>query len=261
MRPMGVPMPQRPRRVSTFPARFTEPGQPEPRVEQFSPSSERWPGPSYERWPSVTDASRRGVAISDDDDYDYPRRYRSSSRDRSVPVVVGDGWESTRPKIVRINSGIKYREGRQIPPPPLRSGSFAEDGNGKSLAVYAHDHRPGRVHLRSSRFHRLRGRYDSYDASEDEWNVNHEAYTFTLPRRSRSPFSQDSTLAGSAEPSIQTETNSELHVGVDGPKLGTKLHVYRSKYTGEGSVGGSQSAQLNVIHDQKKGPSPLFRWV
>lgn len=246
---------RRPRRASTFPARFTEPGQPEPRVEQI--------GPSYERWPSVNDASRRGLAISDDDDRsecDYPRRYRSSSRGRRVPIV-GDGWESARPKIVRINSGIKYREGRHIPSPPFRSGSFAEDENSKSSVVYDDDHRPPRVYLRSSRLHRLRGRYDSYDESEDEWDVNQEAYTFSLPRRSRSPFRQDSTLAGSAEPSIQTETNSELHVSVDGPKLGTELHVYRSKYTGEGSVGGLQSAQLNVIHDQKKGPSPLFRWV
>lgn len=256
---------RRPRRASTFPARFTQPGQPEVRVEQI--------GPRYEIWPAAGDASRRGLVSEYEDppDWDYPRRYRSSSRERIVPVIEVDS-ESTRPKSVRHNSRFTSREGRRrrkhtrsispprvmgISPPRDRSKSSSEDGssNPSYSSVPYEDYR------RSSRRHRSRVRYDSSDESEGEWDVNQRAYTFSLPRRSRSPNSQDSVLKRPTEPSIKTESNSELQVGIDGPKLGTTLRVFSSKYTGEGSVGGSQSAQMKVIHDQKKGQSPLFRWM
>lgn len=174
-------------------------------------------------------------------------------RPRRAPTFPVRFTEPGQP-VVRVEQ-IGRKRTWDISPPRKRTGSSPEDGSSKASVVYE-----GRPSFRS---HRLRGRYDRHDESEDEWDwdVKQEAYAFSLPRRSRSPFSPDSTLEGSAEPSIKTETNSELHVGVDGPKLGTTLHVHRSKYTGEGSVGGSQSAELKVIHDQKKGQSPLYRWM
>lgn len=243
---------RRPRRASTFPARFTEPGQPEVIVEQSVPR--------YERRPSGDDAPRRGPmsAVEDLPDSDYVRRYGSSYTYRVIPNI-----ETPRPKIVRRDSRIKSLERRRRRHRRSRSRSRqrsepSSESGSRDPSSYSDSYEYDR---RSSRRTQLRGRYDSSDESESEWDVSREAYTFSLSRRSRSPLSRDSTLRTSTEPSLTTDVNSDFQVGVDGPKLGTALHVHRSKYTGEGSAAGSQTAQLNVIHDKKKSLSPLFRWM
>lgn len=244
---------RRPRRVSTLPARFTGPGQPEVIVERIVPA--------YERWPSRDDAPRRGPISAEDDlpDPYYLRRRDSSFREPAVPII-----DARRPKSVRHHSRDRSlerrrRRGQRRSRSPPRSRSESSSPNrSRSLSSDSSD---SFVLNRYSRRRHRSARYDSSDESEREWDVNQEAYAFSLSRNSRSSLGQDSTSRGSTEPSLKPQTNSDLQVGVDGPKLGTTLHVYRSKYTGEGSVGGSQTAQLNVIHDQKKDQSPLFRWM
>jgi hypothetical protein len=98
--------------------------------------------------------------------------------------------------------------------------------------------------------------YDSESDTDDDSDVNRDAYAFSLPRYSRSPLSQDATLIGS-DPSI----TSESQAAANGLKQGMAHNVYHSQYTGEGVPGKVQSAQLTVIHDPKRGRSPLFRWM
>ena len=245
--------PRRPRRVSTFPARFTGPGQPEVIVERIVPA--------YERRPSKDDAPRRGPMSTEEDitDPTYLRRRDSSFREPTIPII-----ETTRSKSIphsgrdeSLERRRRRRHRRSRSPRRYES----EDSSQSRSNERSSDRSASYEYDRFLRRHRPRGRYDSSDESEGEWDVNREAYAFSLSRHGRDSVGQDSTLMGSSEPSLKTETNSESQVGVDGPKLGTTLHVYRSKYTGEGSVGGSQTAQLNIFHDQKKAQPALFRWM
>ncbi|OHW93088.1 Mg2+ transporter [Colletotrichum incanum] len=57
------------------------------------------------------------------------------------------------------------------------------------------------------------------------------------------PFSDDSTLRGEEPPPSRA------------------LHVYQSRYTGEGVLGGAHSAALDVVYDAKRKRQSLFRWL
>lgn len=57
------------------------------------------------------------------------------------------------------------------------------------------------------------------------------------------PFSDDSTLRG------------------EDPPLSRALYVYQSKYTGDGVLGGSHSAALEIVFDAKRRRQSLFRWL
>jgi hypothetical protein len=105
-----------------------------------------------------------------------------------------------------------------------------------------------------------RYRIENEDDSEEESDVNRDAYAFSLPRRSRSPLNQVGTSVRS-EPSNKTEAGVESRLAASSARLGTTLHVYRSRYTGDGSIGDVQSAQLNVVQNPSEGRPPLFRWM
>ena len=116
----------------------------------------------------------------------------------------------------------------------------------------------------ASDFERVRDRepkirFDGDFEHEEERDVNDDAYTFSLPRYSQRPFSQNTTLVGS-DPSLRTDINSEIQIAAAGSRLGTQLHVYHSAYTGEGAMGERHRAELTAIQDPKKRRSPLFRW-
>ncbi|WQF77574.1 Putative Mg2+ transporter protein, CorA-like/Zinc transport protein ZntB [Colletotrichum destructivum] len=57
------------------------------------------------------------------------------------------------------------------------------------------------------------------------------------------PFSDDSTMRGEELPPSRA------------------LHVYRSRYTGDGVLGGTHSAVLDVVYDAKRKRQSLFRWL
>ncbi|KAK2060271.1 hypothetical protein LY76DRAFT_676820 [Colletotrichum caudatum] len=57
------------------------------------------------------------------------------------------------------------------------------------------------------------------------------------------PFSDDSTLRG------------------EDPPPNKALHVYQSRYTGEGILGGAHSAALDIVYDTNRRRQSLFRWL
>ncbi|KAK1985651.1 hypothetical protein LZ30DRAFT_583814 [Colletotrichum cereale] len=57
------------------------------------------------------------------------------------------------------------------------------------------------------------------------------------------PFSDDSTLRGEEPPPSRA------------------LHVYQSRYTGEGVLGGAHSAVLDIVYDANRRRQSLFRWL
>ncbi|KAK1970693.1 hypothetical protein LY78DRAFT_569497 [Colletotrichum sublineola] len=57
------------------------------------------------------------------------------------------------------------------------------------------------------------------------------------------PFSDDSTLRGEEPPPSKA------------------LHVYQSRYTGEGVLGGAHSAALDIVYDANRRRQTLFRWL
>jgi hypothetical protein len=108
---------------------------------------------------------------------------------------------------------------------------------------------------------------ETTDSEDDE---NRDAYSFSLSRHTRSLFSRDSTLGGSVSDISEKDSITaavQAEVSAPGPKSkpGKIQNVICSQYTGEGSIGGFQTAQLTVIQDvgqaSKKGPVPVFRWV
>jgi hypothetical protein len=102
-------------------------------------------------------------------------------------------------------------------------------------------------------------RYDSREESEDECDVNRAAYHFNIIRHSRNSQSE-STLVGEQQ-QTKDDASSLSQVPIGSFKRGETHYVYRSQYTGTASSGGTQSAQLTVMPDQKKSRPPLFRWM
>lgn len=100
------------------------------------------------------------------------------------------------------------------------------------------------------------------DVSSDA-DVSH-AYSFGLSRHDKGSQSPESTLWSLPE-------HSEEDVVPPGPEdppgssIPSKVHqVFRSKYIGEGSIGGVQAARLTIMTDGISGPHkplPLFRWM
>ncbi|GKT48103.1 uncharacterized protein ColSpa_08284 [Colletotrichum spaethianum] len=101
--------------------------------------------------------------------------------------------------------------------------------------------------------------YHDPDYEGDEWvdleETSGKVYAFdparlgTDPSRTddgsdlETPFSDDSTLRGEEPPPSRA------------------LHVYQSRYTGEGVLGGAHSAALDVVYDAKRTRQSLFRWL
>ncbi|KAK1998636.1 hypothetical protein LX36DRAFT_575892 [Colletotrichum falcatum] len=101
--------------------------------------------------------------------------------------------------------------------------------------------------------------YPDRDYEDDEWvdleETTGKVYAFdparlgTDPSRTddgsdpEKPFSDDSTLRGEEPPPSRA------------------LHVYQSRYTGEGVLGGAHSAALDVVYDANRRRHSLFRWL
>ena len=243
-----------PRRAETLPVRFAGIGSTERIVRrQREPSIERERDviiePISRRQSSLRGEIHRTRAVPIETDRHLsppaprrPRRQRSRQRRRQRKKRDRDDPYASRNDI--SESEVDFRK---YDSDSSESGDSSDVSNQYFFGRRRH-HLPQQI---------IRDGYSSSgNDSEEESDVNRDAYAFSLPRYSRSPLSQGSTLMGS-DPSI----NSESHVAANGLKLGMAHYVYRSKYTGEGSIGGSQSAQLTVIHDPKRGRPPLFRWM
>jgi hypothetical protein len=108
-----------------------------------------------------------------------------------------------------------------------------------------------------------RSRRSPYDYEED-LDTGQGSYSFRLSRHTKSLFSRDSTVGSLSDISEKEVIPAHQALG-NIPHVGKQLHVLHSKYTGEGSIGGSQSAALQVTEDANKGmvkgSQSLFKWV
>ena len=98
--------------------------------------------------------------------------------------------------------------------------------------------------------------------SDEEYDVYND---FILTTDKKSPLVPDSTLESAVEHSEKGSIFSESQTPGNGSNTGKVLHIIRSQYTGDGSIGGLQAAQLTAIHDVNKNSrsscSPVFRWM
>jgi hypothetical protein len=101
---------------------------------------------------------------------------------------------------------------------------------------------------------RSRPRY--YD---DDLDVEQEAYSFTLSRHTKSLPSRDSTVGSLSDISEKDSVPpSDAHAKPSQP--GKVLHVLKSHYTGDGSIGGFQSAEVKYGEGGSRKGSSVFKW-
>ena len=258
------------RRAETLPVRFAGLSQREVVVQERT-------DPNHRRRELRGDALRRESTLREENlpEPGHLRRQGSSFREPIRPTPV----PHRNPRLERrSNRGIPPESQRRAQPTRNRSRSESTSDNewgqredlreepdeedeseseDSSYEERDYKHIRGSVHYRH---HHSRKGYESSEESEDESDVNRDAYAFSLPRHSRSSLSQDNTLTES-ESYLGSEASSGSQAAVGGSDLGTTHHVYRSQYTGEGSIRGLHSAKLTVIHDPKKGRPSLFRWM
>lgn len=186
-----------------------------------------------------------GYVTDDDDGNVQIRRTRPRSRGRSPSVSV-----SPRRRMV-INS-YNYSP----PPMPGYGSSRAYGGRYRSTNEF-------------SAYDNARG-----EGSDDESNLSDDAYSFTLTRHKRINSNLDTSIsdaANEAEDSNKTVSNPDLEKvrtpTVNPLKPPVVKYVFGSKYTGDGSIGGAQTAVLTVLPAPpqtaaaKKARQPLYRWA
>lgn len=106
------------------------------------------------------------------------------------------------------------------------------------------------------------GGYNDSDTASDAYD---DAYDFSLSRENGSPLVPDSTIDSATKASENAPIISEPQIPISGSNPAKFLHIIRSLYAGDGSIGRLQAAQLIAIHDvnqsSRKGVLPLFRWM
>lgn len=105
---------------------------------------------------------------------------------------------------------------------------------------------------------------DEDSGNDDDDYLSAEAFQFSLSRYSKnalSPGSSHGSIAESEEKELNIEPKESNFNGL----LGQYNNVLRSLYTGDGSIGGDQNAELTVTRDHSGaglgGMPPLFRWM
>ncbi len=108
-----------------------------------------------------------------------------------------------------------------------------------------------------------RVRFDR-DANDEDAGWEKDAYSFRLSRHTKSLLSRESTQSSISDASEDTESSPPDETRLKSPQPGTTLLVSQSKYTGDGSVGGVQSAEISLMSDvnlsSRKGAQPIFKW-
>jgi hypothetical protein len=243
-----------PRRAETLPVRFV--GRDHDDIIEPVPRFRRRQSRLVDEYPIIPALRRQGSSFQerlvddrrDEPSYEhYSRRQRRGGRD--VPSEPRHGHRKRRRRRGSVSDSKTDSEDSKT------EDLIGEPGEDDEPEIIVHLQRPAHIPIRRSQ---RRSDYDSED--ENESDVGYDAYDFSLPRYSKSFLNQESTLAGS-EPSLKTETESESHFTIANSKVGTTEYIYRSRYVGEGSIGGSHNAQLNAVHDTKKIRAPLFRWM
>lgn len=246
-----------PRRAETLPVRFV--GRDHDDIIEPVPRFRRRQSRLVDEYPTKPALRRQGSSYQerlvddrrDEPSYEhYSRRQRRGGRD--VPSEPRHGHRKRRRRRGSVSDSNTDSDYSETEDPIGEPGD--DDETGSELQ---------RLHLQRLEDIPIRRpqRWVDYDSEdESESDVGHDAYDFSLPRYSKAFLNQESTLAGS-EPSLKTETESESQFTITNSKVGTTEYIYRSRYVGEGSIGGIHNAQLYAVHDTKKTRAPLFRWV
>lgn len=99
---------------------------------------------------------------------------------------------------------------------------------------------------------------------EDDVDPEQEVYSFRFSRHTKSLMSRDSTVGSLSDISEKDSVPASQPL-TSSPQAGKILHVSQSNYTGDGVIGGFQSAELKATGDigqgSRKGSQPLFKWV
>jgi hypothetical protein len=203
-------------------------------------------------------------------------------RDRNKVRIIEDDERSLSPKfteepIASDNSDIIITAGPDSnddeyggPVHPYRSRRSS------TYSVSRYEERDGshftrpRHRRRLNRF--LGQRRDSLESSAScsasDSDISDDAYSFTLTRHKRSTSGIEIVSDVTSEASEGDVGGVEPEKIVSQSLLAPKIqNVFDSRYTGEGSVGGVQSARITVLptppqsHGQKKNRPPLFKWI
>ncbi|OBT78122.1 hypothetical protein VF21_02657 [Pseudogymnoascus sp. 05NY08] len=224
--------------------------------------------------------SRDASGFVDENFTFVPKRSRIG-RDRNRDRIIKDQERSLSPKfteepIASDNSDIIITAGPDSNDDEY--GGSAHPYRSRRSSTYSLSRYEDRDGNYISRRHRRRQnrflgqRRDSLESSAScsasDSDISDDAYSFTLTRHKR-------TTSGIEIVSDVTSEASEGDVGGMEPEkiasqslLAPKIqNVFDSRYTGEGSVGGVQSARITVLptppqsHGLKKNRPPLFKWI
>jgi hypothetical protein len=269
-----------PRRVQTLPVRFATGTDPFPTGGQVMEEYVRYPFAST-REPY----SPRAIDPEIRNRHSQPRHARET--DWAIPRT--DSQARFTPPVERYRNNAYHREGRyqkskldsdndsdevvviEGHSPERRSRPTIITGKSRNHGLEHFDaelkersleERLRRVRNRSGKLYQ--GDYGSSDSETDPFD-HYTAYAFSLSRHSRSPLSDDGTVTSVSEPSEKDPKIPEAQSFDNGSLTGKVYGVLRSRYTGDGVIGGLQTAKLTFAHDVtlgiRKGPSPIFRWV
>ena len=114
--------------------------------------------------------------------------------------------------------------------------------------------------------------------SGSETNISDDAYSFTLTRHKRVNSTLETTISDQLDDASGDNKNAAPPSEIGAEKKPTNnsnkkppkiVNVFQSKYTGEGSIGGVQSAKVHVLPNPpqqtpgatKKHRQPLYRWI
>lgn len=246
---------QPPRRAKTLPVRFNLEPNVEPRVRGSRRRSR-----GHRTQGHADDGS-------DSNSYDQDFQTRTIRDDRDGPprkaehneppwTFPGEGDFVQRRQRVECGSDDSDDEPTPVLPGFVHRDLYPEAGVPRPRVRVARGHNLTKYELND--------RYGGYGDSGTDSDENHVAYDFNLTRRTRSPLVGDSTV-GSATGSERAFMISESQVPSSGSGMAKVVHVLRSRYTGDGSIGGLQAAELTVIQDVnqnlRKDQLPVFRWM
>lgn len=224
----------------------------------------------------------RDVSGFVDEDYAFTSGRSRIGRDRYLDRSTGDRERSLSPKftaepIASDNSDIiitagpdsndEY-EGPSHSYRRRRSSAYSPSRFDEKEST--HYPRPRRRRLNLNRY--MGQRRDSLESaassSASDSEISDDAYSFTLTRHKRSTSGieivSDVTSEASEGDIGGLEPEKVMSQSLLTPKT---QNVFDSRYTGEGSVGGVQSARITVlptppqVHGQRKNRPPLFKWI
>ncbi|KAF6828652.1 mg2+ transporter [Colletotrichum musicola] len=93
----------------------------------------------------------------------------------------------------------------------------------------------------------------------DDWvdleDTTGKVYAFDPAHASGDPSKDDDAS------DLETPLSDDSTLRGEEPPLSRAFYVYQSRYTGEGILGGSHSAALEVVYDAKRRRQALFRWL